>query len=114
MEQIPLGTAISALRKQLKTAISQRDEELALEIRDIELELTVEAAASSSDDLGMTVWFLSFDGKSGRNDTARHRLKLTLAPLVPDEQGGMAAAKMSAANPIPPSRSALPRATAQD
>lgn len=107
MDQIPLGTAIAALRKELKTAISERDEELEFEIRDLELELTVEAASTHSDDLRVTAWFLSLNNKAGRGDTIRHRLKLTLAPLVLDGNGGKVAARMSASSPAPPQRTVI-------
>ncbi|MFG3339535.1 trypco2 family protein [Glycomyces sp. NPDC048151] len=86
MDAIPLSSAIAEIRRELKIAMLTADDQVALEVADIELELTLEITQSKTKGAGVAVLGV-VDGKadSTKNESQLHRIKLTLHPKKDDE-----------------------------
>ncbi|MDA1360976.1 hypothetical protein O1R50_15200 [Glycomyces luteolus] len=104
MEQIPLGSAIAGLREELKKAIADQDEELVFEIRDLELELTVQAGSSRGANGTFAAWFVNLGANGSKNSANTHRLRLTLAPMTRKGDGTTASLALAADGAAPPER----------
>jgi hypothetical protein len=85
MDPIPLSAAVAEIRRELKIAMLTADDQVALEVADIELELTLEISQGRSGGAGVSVLGV-VEGKadSVRNGSQLHRIKLTLHPKQDD------------------------------
>jgi hypothetical protein len=87
--QIPLASAIRALRAELVEAVRAGEgEEIRFALGPVELELEVEAGAEGGINGGIKFWLVSIGGKGSRSSSATHRVKLTLTVQLASETGG--------------------------
>jgi hypothetical protein len=85
--KISLATAIAELRKQIALAREQgEEEELKFHLGPIELDLQVQLEATGETDAGIKAWVVSLGASGSLKDTETHRVKLTLEPLLGDEE----------------------------
>lgn len=101
MEPIPLSSAIAEIRRELKIAMLTADDQVALEVTDIELELTLEIGRSTSGGAGVSILGV-VDGKADttRTGSQLHRIKLTLHPQVNRANGEATPLRLSDADVI--------------
>lgn len=85
MDAIPLSSAVAEIRRELKIAMMTADDQVALEVADVELELTLEISRSRNGGAGISVLGV-VEGKADRvsADSQLHRIKLTLHPKQGD------------------------------
>ncbi|MDA1361130.1 hypothetical protein O1R50_15980 [Glycomyces luteolus] len=96
MEPIPLSSAVAEIRRELKIAMLTADDQVALEVTDIELELTLEISQNSSGGAGVSVLGV-VDGKADitRAGSRLHRIRLTLRPQAYGENGETTSLRLS-------------------
>lgn len=82
MEPIPLSAAVAEIRRELKIAVETADDHIALEVREVELELTLELGRHAGGAGGVAVLGVSVDGDRSRSDVQLHRIRLVLHPTV--------------------------------
>lgn len=101
MDPIPLSEAVAEIRRELKEAIAEADDQISLEVQDIELELTLEVTKHQGGGIGLSVLnMFNADGKLGHDKSNHHRIKLSLHPKVKDENGTTRPVNMSASDPL--------------
>lgn len=78
---IPLRQALSELRAELKAAMNDADDELRLEVREVQVELSLERAASVKAEAGASLWrVVTAKGAGELSRTRNHTISLTLEP----------------------------------
>lgn len=88
-DEIPLGAAVAAVRRELKIAMAGADKDLGLEVKEIEVELTVEFGRRTGGGGGVNVLgFVQAKADTERTNTHLHRVKLVLSPSVVSETTG--------------------------
>jgi hypothetical protein len=86
--QIPLASAIRALRAEIVEAVrAGAGEEIRFALGPVELELEVEAAREGGGGAAITFWLVSVGGKATRSERTTHTVKLTLTPVRIDAAG---------------------------
>jgi len=81
---LSLNEAIRGLRRELLAARDEADEDLALEVDEIELRLTLEASASGTVEGGVSFWkVVSGKVSAAAEGKAVHEVTLKLRPTVP-------------------------------
>jgi hypothetical protein len=78
-EGLPLSEVLASLRRELAVAHGQRDPLMPLQVKEIEVELTVEVTKQNAADAGIT-WLVVAKGSKTSASTHSHRLTLTLDP----------------------------------
>jgi hypothetical protein len=77
---IGLSDAIAALRSELVTAMSARDEVLRFELGPVELEFTLDVRKEGGADAGIRWGVVSFGASGSLASSTGHRVKLVLTP----------------------------------
>ncbi|MEV0578372.1 trypco2 family protein [Streptomyces sp. NPDC050392] len=81
-----LSEVLASLRRELAAAHHQRDPLIPLEVKEIEVELTVEVARQTAGEAGVS-WLVVAKGSKNSASTTSHRLTLTLGPGFVDFNG---------------------------
>jgi hypothetical protein len=84
MEPIPLSAAVAEIRRELKIAMLTADDQVALEVADIELELTLEISQNKAGGGGLSLGVVQGKADANHTDSQLHRIKLTLHPKKDD------------------------------
>jgi hypothetical protein len=84
MDSIPLSAAVAEIRRELKIAMLTADDQVALEVADIELELTLEISQNKAGGAGLSLGVVQGKADATRTDSQLHRIKLTLHPMKDD------------------------------
>ena len=80
--QIPLASAIRALREEIVEAVrAGSSEELRFALGQVELELQVQASREASADAGIRFSLVSVGGKGSRSSVATQTVRLSLTPV---------------------------------
>ncbi|WP_100447272.1 trypco2 family protein [Glycomyces xiaoerkulensis] len=96
MTTLSLSDAVASLRRELKTAMAAADDDLRLEVKELELELTLQAASEAGAEAGVNLWSVVTGKVSAKDtDSRMHRLRIVLSPLVTDADGAPRPANMS-------------------
>lgn len=96
MADLPLSKAIASLRSELKAAVVDSDPELPLTVRELELELTLEAGDESGAEVGANLWTVVTGKLHAKESSSRlHRLRIVLAPQTLDPEGNPQQANLS-------------------
>ena len=81
--QIPLSSAIRALRRELVDAVREGEEqEVKFALGPIELELQVEVSASGGGEAGIKFWVISLGGKGERSSGRTQTVRISLTPVL--------------------------------
>jgi hypothetical protein len=87
--EIPLASAIRALRSEIVEAVrAAAQEEIRFALGSVELELQVEAAREAGGEAGIKFWLVSIGGKGSHSSGTTHTVKLTLTPVRARTDGG--------------------------
>jgi hypothetical protein len=87
-DQIPLASAIQALRHELTTAVEAgQDEKVRFALGDIELEFQVQIARERRANAGIAFWVLSLGAEGSRSAGHTHTVRLSLSPVLASEAG---------------------------
>ena len=85
---IGVQEAIRTLRAELTAAMKEGEGEgLQFRTGPIELEFLVEVSREKGGDAGIRFWVVSIGGSSKATSSTTHRIKLTLNPITPDDEG---------------------------
>ncbi|MEU7803935.1 trypco2 family protein [Micromonospora arborensis] len=76
---LPLSEVLASLRRELAIAHGQRDPLMPLQVKAIEVELTVEVTKQAAADAGIS-WLVVAKGSKTSASTHSHKLMLTLDP----------------------------------
>lgn len=96
MARIALSDAIAELRKEIAFARVQGEkEELRFRLGPIELELQVQLEAAGTAQAGIKAWVVSVGASGSLKDIETHRVKLTLEPLLGDDDGEVTISRRS-------------------
>lgn len=88
-DEIPLSAAVAEVRRELKIAMAGADKELGLEVKEIELELTLQFGKRAGGGGGVNVMgFVQAKADTERSTAHQHRVKLVLSPSVVSETTG--------------------------
>ncbi|GAB3650652.1 trypco2 family protein [Glycomyces tarimensis] len=100
MESIPLSSAVAEIRRELKIALLSADDQISLEVKDVELELTLEIGRQTNGGGGIAILGV-VDAKADntRSGTQLHRIKLTLHPKLKTSDAGSAPMNLSDSEP---------------
>lgn len=80
--QIPLASAIRALRRELVEAVKEGEgQDVRFALGPIDLELQVELSTTGGGEAGIKFWVLSFGGKGERTTGRTQTLRLQLTPV---------------------------------
>ena len=80
--QIPLATAIRALRHELIEAVAEGEgESVRFALGTVELELQLEVSKEGSGDVGIKFWVISVGGKRTTSSASTHTVRLSLTPI---------------------------------
>ncbi|MFD3820805.1 trypco2 family protein [Streptomyces sp. NPDC058625] len=82
---LPLSEVLASLRKELAVAHGQRDPLIPLQVKEIEVELTVEVTKQAAAEGGIS-WLVVAKGSKNSASTHSHKLTLTLDPGFVDSQ----------------------------
>ena len=86
MAELGLAEAIRQLREEIASAVrNARDEELKFGLGPIELELEVELTVSGGAKADFKWVIVSLGAEAKGQNLRRHRIKLTLSPLIDDQ-----------------------------
>ncbi|MDP8943087.1 MAG: hypothetical protein M3N16_03065 [Actinomycetota bacterium] len=86
--QIPLASAIRALRQELVAAVKEgEDEDVRFALGPIELEMQVEISEEASGEAGIAFWVVSLGAKGARTSGTTHTVRLSLTPALASEVG---------------------------
>jgi hypothetical protein len=78
---IPLADAIGAIRRELKQAMDEgQEEDLRFGLGAVELELQLQVSGQRGVNGGVKVWVLSLGGQASRSTAETHTVRLTLHP----------------------------------
>ena len=87
--QIPLSSAIRALRRELVDAVKEGEEqEVKFALGPIELELQVEVSATGGGEAGIKFWVISVGGKGERTSARTQTVRISLTPVFADAGDG--------------------------
>lgn len=85
MAQMSLSDVLMQLREELAVAQEKATEErLKLTVKEIEVELQVATTQEANGKVGFKVWLLEAGGGGGFTNQQTHKLRLRLAPSLPD------------------------------
>jgi len=80
--QVPLATAIEALRGELEQAMDAgKAKDLRFVLGPIDLTLELELARTGGVSGGVEAWVISLGGKKERTSTTTHTIRLSLSPV---------------------------------
>jgi len=86
--EVPLASAIAALRRELVAAVSEgEDKGVRFALGPIELEFQVEVSSEAGGEAGVKFWVISLGGKGSRTSGTTHTVHLTLNPVLASEVG---------------------------
>ncbi len=86
--EVPLASAIAALRRELVAAVSEGEEKgVRFALGPIELEFQVEVSSEAAGEAGVRFWVVSLGGKGSRASGSTHTVRLTLNPVLASEVG---------------------------
>jgi hypothetical protein len=101
MEPIPLSAAVAEIRRELKIALLTADDQIGLEVKDVELELTLEIGRQTNGGGGVTILgVVNAKADTTRSDSQLHRIKLTLHPRVKTADGRSTSMELSDSEPV--------------
>jgi hypothetical protein len=84
--QIPLSSAIRALRRELVDAVREgKDQEVKFALGAIELELQVQVESTGGGEAGIKFWVLSLGGKGERMSGRTQTVRISLTPVLGSE-----------------------------
>jgi hypothetical protein len=87
--EIPLASAIKALRRELVAAVKEaNDQEVRFALGPIELEFQVEVSREAGGEAGVKFWVVSLGAKGSRMSGTTHTVRLSLSPVRASEAGG--------------------------
>jgi hypothetical protein len=83
---VPLASAIEALREELVTAVEQgADQKVRFALGPIELDFEVEITSEGGLDAGVRFWVVSLGAKGSRSSAQTHRVHVSLSPVAADD-----------------------------
>jgi hypothetical protein len=83
---VPLASAIQALRGELVAAVHEgQDEEVKFALGPIDLEFQVEVSREAGADAGVRFWVVAIGGKGSRSSATTHTVKVSLTPVLASE-----------------------------
>jgi hypothetical protein len=81
--QIPLSSAIRALRRELVDAVKEGEEqEVKFALGPIELELQVEVSSTGGGEAEIKFWVISLGGKGERTSGRTQTVRISLTPVL--------------------------------
>jgi hypothetical protein len=87
--QVPLSSAIRALRRELVEAVKEgEDQEVRFALGPIDLELQVEVGSTGGGDAGIKFWVVSLGGKAERTSGRTQTVRISLTPVLAIEGDG--------------------------
>jgi hypothetical protein len=87
--QIPLASAIRALRRELVAAVEEgEDEGVRFALGPIELNLQVQIKRQAGGDAKIGFWVVSLGGKAASSTGTTHTVRLSLNPVLASADGG--------------------------
>jgi hypothetical protein len=85
---VPLATAIDAVRRELVVALDQgKDAEVRFALGPVELEFQVEISFEAGGEAGVRFWVVTIGGKGSRSSATTHTVKLSLTPVLAADVG---------------------------
>jgi hypothetical protein len=87
--EIPLASAIRALRSEIVEAVrAAGEQDIRFALGPVELELQVQAAAEVGGEAGIKFWLVSIGARGSRSSGTTHTVKLTLTPVRVSAEAG--------------------------
>ena len=84
---IPLASAITALRHELESALSAQEGEIRFETAEISLKLQTTVTSETSGEVGIKWWLLNAGAEMASGNQRLQEVNLTLRPLLLTSEG---------------------------